>query len=316
MPMIKLSCAKRCPRLVKLPFYGILAVVFLLSFSIGFYLWNAYRYPMVSVVMPTYNRADLLKRSIESVLNQTYRNFEFIIVDDGSTDESVALIKSYAQNDRRIKLLINDKNRGISYSRNRGNAAARGTYIMIMDSDDISMPNRMARQVEFMQNHPEFVLSTSWRVKIGEENKVHPSVRNMEPHYLFGMYAGHGEWMLRRSFLTARDIRYDEARLSSEDYDYLRQILTNHGKIGYIDEALYLRRVHRTNPESYYRAQRANAYDTSSTFLRQYGVPEEMIARRRTCEIFDFVVQANKEKNYLAQELLEIAHQKCQTAGN
>ena len=289
-------------------------VIFILFFCIGFYGVYTYKYPLVSVVMPTYNRADLLPRSIESILSQTYPNFEFIIVDDGSTDESVSLIQSYAQKDKRIRLLINDKNKGISYSRNKGNAAARGKYIMIMDSDDISLPNRMSRQVEFMQKHPEFVVSTSWRVKIGEENKKRPSVRNLEPHYLFGMYAGHGEWMIQKAFLNMHNIRYDEKRISSEDYDYLRQILTNNGKIGYIDEALYLRRIHRTNPATYYTAQRANAIETSNTFLRQYGVPEDMIERRQICEIFEFVVTANKTKKYLTQELLEIALQKCQTA--
>lgn len=310
------ACLAKCRLNRPIGWLALNALVFILFFGIGFYAARACHNPMVSVVMPTYNRADFLPRAIESVLNQTYRDFEFIIVDDGSTDETALLLKTYVQKDKRIRVLTNATNRGISYARNRGNATARGKYIMIMDSDDISMPQRMERQVAFMQAHPEFAVSTSWRVKIGDEHKQHRSVRFMEPHLLFGMYAGHGEWMLRRSFLTAHGIVYDESRLSSEDYDYLRQILTCGGKIGYIDEALYLRRVHRTNPDAYYRAQRANAVDTSNTFLRQYGVPEDMIERRRFCEVLAFVVQANKQKQFLTQERLEEALRICEKNGN
>lgn len=287
------------------------ACVFVLFFGIGFCVARACHTPTVSVVMPTYNRAGLLERAVDSVLAQTYRDFEFIIVDDGSTDETRNILKSYARKDKRIRVLANETNRGISYARNRGNAAARGKYIMIMDSDDISMPERMERQVDFMEKNPEFAVSTSWRVKIGDEKKKHPSRREMEPHLLFGMYAGHGEWMLRRSFLTANGISYDESRISSEDYDYLRQILTRGGKIGYIDEALYLRRVHRTNSDAYYRAQRANVSETSDTFLRQYGVPEDMIKRRQVCEIFEFAAEANKTKKYLNQAQLNRVVERC-----
>ena len=88
--------------------------------------------PLVSVVMPTYNRIGLLPRAIDSILNQTYDNFEFIIVDDGSNDGTKELLKTYAQSDPRIKILTNEKNMGISYSRNRGTDAAKGKYVAIM----------------------------------------------------------------------------------------------------------------------------------------------------------------------------------------
>ena len=111
--------------------------------------------PMVSVVMAVYNEELYLQQAIESILNQSLDDFEFVIVNDGSTDRSAEIIRSY--NDSRIRLL-NQENRGLTRSLNRGIKEARGGMIARMDADDISEPKRLEMQVEFLEANPDYVL--------------------------------------------------------------------------------------------------------------------------------------------------------------
>ncbi len=109
--------------------------------------------PRVTVLMPVYNGEKYLREAIDSILAQTFANFEFLIVNDGSTDNSVPLIESYA--DARIHLVHNATNSGLVASLNKGLGLARGEYIARMDCDDISLPTRLEKQLAFMDDHPE-----------------------------------------------------------------------------------------------------------------------------------------------------------------
>ena len=108
--------------------------------------------PLVSVITPVYNREKYLAKCIESILNQTYENFEFIIIDDNSSDLTVNIIKDYLLRDSRIKFLENNKNLGATLSFNRGLDIAKGKYIARMDSDDISLSDRLEKQVEIFES--------------------------------------------------------------------------------------------------------------------------------------------------------------------
>ena len=133
---------------------------------------------LVSVIMANYKtKIEYLQEAIDSILNQTYRNFELIIIDDCSQDESVDYIKSI--NDNRVRLLINDKNSGPAVTRNRGLEVAKGKYIAIMDSDDISMPTRLEKQVAYMEMNPDVFVCGTWFEKFGVENKIRKPVRNV-----------------------------------------------------------------------------------------------------------------------------------------
>lgn len=112
---------------------------------------------MISVVMPAYNAEEFIVESIESILNQTYKNFEFIIVNDGSTDNTASIIDRYAQQDARIKI-IHKENGGISRALNAGIEVAQYPWIARMDADDISLPHRLARQLEVTESMPEVVV--------------------------------------------------------------------------------------------------------------------------------------------------------------
>lgn len=108
----------------------------------------------VSVIMPAYNREKYIKEAIESVLNQTFQDFELIIIDDGSTDNTVNIIKEFS--DKRIILFQHETNKGVAAARNTGYLAAKGKYIVIADSDDINLPTKLEEQVNFLDNNPEF----------------------------------------------------------------------------------------------------------------------------------------------------------------
>lgn len=113
----------------------------------------------ISVLMPVYNAEKYLKTSVESILNQTFGDFEFIVVDDGSTDGSWKILEDYKRKDKRIIALRNRYNLGTSKTLNRGLAVARGKYLVRMDADDWSYPDRLQRQYDYMEKHPEVGIS-------------------------------------------------------------------------------------------------------------------------------------------------------------
>ena len=121
---------------------------------------------LISVIMSNYNTPEeYLREAIESILNQTYKNFEFIIIDDCSTDNSLEIIKSY--NDERIVLIENEENIGLTKSINKGLAVAKGEYIARMDADDVSLPQRFEKQINYMNDHTELIVCGSSMELIG-----------------------------------------------------------------------------------------------------------------------------------------------------
>lgn len=113
---------------------------------------------MVSVIIPTYNRAGTILRSVQSVIGQSYSEWELIIVDDGSTDQTIELVKPVAKQDERIRYISCLENKGQAVARNMGIQEARGEYIAFQDSDDCWMPDKLQRQIALMERHPEYGL--------------------------------------------------------------------------------------------------------------------------------------------------------------
>lgn len=114
--------------------------------------------PKVSIILSVYNGAATLADALETTLYQTFQDFELIAVDDGSTDDTLALLHQYARRDRRIHILQNERNLGVANSLNRGVRAARGEYIMRMDADDLNLADRLERQVDILETHPQIGL--------------------------------------------------------------------------------------------------------------------------------------------------------------
>lgn len=129
--------------------------------------------PLISVVMPVYNAQDYLRSAMDSILNQTYQNFEFIVVDDASTDNSWAILKSYAKrNPNKITILRNDQNMKQGKTASRAISIAKGDYIARMDADDVSSPNRLEKQLAYLKTHPETVAVGAQCILIDKNSEV------------------------------------------------------------------------------------------------------------------------------------------------
>lgn len=183
---------------------------------------------LVSVIMTNYNtREEYLRCAIESILNQTYRNFEFIIIDDGSNDGSPNIIKEYQTGDGRIKLFFNGENKGITKSLNTALSKASGEFIARMDADDESLPRRIEKQVLFMNENPDVIACGSYIHFIGDaaenkkDRKIDIAERNeFRIRLLFGnqMNICHPSAMFRKSMLDGFSIRYFERYPVAQDY--------------------------------------------------------------------------------------------------
>ena len=266
--------------------------------------------PTVSVVMPTYNRADLLPRAIESILNQTFTDFEFIIVDDGSTDNSSAVLAAYADKDNRIILLRNPQNKGIAYSRNKGNDAARGKYIAIMDSDDISLPTRLEKSVAYLENHPDITAVNATYTKT-----TSPVPNNWVPKKRLDVLMNLGNYftnlaVVRRDFIQNHHIRYNEAFISSEDYDFWRQIIFAGGHLSMINEPLMTLRRHRTNSPAYYQAIKDNRKKTSARFLERFGISQTDALHGNRCDLLHQMQLNNPRVQLVDQDTLDFIYRK------
>ncbi|WP_103599759.1 glycosyltransferase family 2 protein [Campylobacter concisus] len=197
--------------------------------------------PVVSVVMSVYNAEKYLDDAIQSILKQTYKNFEFVIINDGSNDRSLEIIKKYKNEDDHI-ILISRENRGLISSLNEGIAKARGEYIARMDADDISLPFRIEKQLQVMEHDKNIVVCGSW-INIFGENINEKVARYFEhdkqikANLLVSCCFAHPSVMIRKDALTNNNILYDERFKNAEDY-YLWTQLAKVGKFYNIPEIL------------------------------------------------------------------------------
>ena len=172
--------------------------------------------------MPTYNAESTIKETIDSILSQTYHNFEFIIINDGSSDSTESIIKTY--NDKRIKLLNNETNKGLIYSLNRGLDSANGEFIVRMDADDISLPQRIEKQIACFKQNPKLVACGTMIEYFGN-TKLAPrkyitkiSDRENKELLLFTSCFAHPTVMLRKEVLDQHKLHYDAEFKNCEDY--------------------------------------------------------------------------------------------------
>lgn len=175
----------------------------------------------VTVLMPVYNAEKYLSEAIESILNQTFTRFEFLIINDGSTDNSEKIIRKY--NDPRIKYIRNEKNIQLISTLNKGIRLAKGKYIIRMDADDISVKNRIEKQVAYMEKHPEVGVCGSFIQVFGENVKSYISKRpekdmNIRASLLTRNALGHPNVIIRKSVIISNDIFYNISHYRMEDW--------------------------------------------------------------------------------------------------
>jgi len=182
--------------------------------------------PKVSVIMPVYNGEKYLKEAIESILSQNFIDFEFIIINDGSTDNSDKIIHSYS--DSRINIVNNDKNIGLINTLNKALGIALGEYIVRMDCDDISVDNRISTQVKFMDSHPNVGASGSYYNLMLNGKKALAdfplNTSEIKSFMIFNCPIAHPSAIIRNSLIKKENIVYRAEYIHSEDYDFWSEI--------------------------------------------------------------------------------------------
>ncbi len=208
---------------------------------------------LISVIMSNRNTPEeYLREAIESVLNQTYSDFEFIIVDDCSTDNSLEIIESYA--DARIKIIKNSENLGLTKSLNKAISCAEGEFIARMDADDICLPERFEKQVDFLKHHPDIIVCGTWVELFGDgtsvynekhSRKILPEKELLQINLLFGNHMNiiHPTAMFNHKLLKENNITYNEKYIYAQDYRMWVECARK-GELANVPEILFKYRIH------------------------------------------------------------------------
>jgi len=206
---------------------------------------------LISVIMPVYNGEKYLREAIESVLKQTYKNFEFLILNDGSTDSSEQIVLSY--HDPRIRYYKNKTNLGLSTTLNKGLQMSKGKYIARMDADDMSHPKRFKKQVTFLENHPDYGIVGSMYVVLDAERNIYEiggmnfrEDEEIKIALLSNNVFVHGETMFRKEIIDRYHFSYNKVYNPCEDY-FLWTQMSQVTKFHILEDILY---YYMINPNS------------------------------------------------------------------
>lgn len=225
--------------------------------------------------MAAYNMEPYIVAAIESILAQTFGDFELIIVDDGSTDGTGAIVEQYRCRDGRVRVLSMKRNRGGSYARNLAILRARGTFIAVMDADDISLPGRLEKQVRFLQAHPEVGVVGCNIVYMDErsvplwERRYWLDDAAIRKHIFVACPLCVGACMMQRDVIVRAGM-HDATYRHAEDYEWFFRLgrVTRFANIG---EPLYQYRVHpRSTSRRYMRVQARTTIRIRAEFFGEY----------------------------------------------
>jgi len=212
--------------------------------------------PLVSIIIPTYNRVHLLSETLDCVVNQTYSNWECIVIDDGSTDETQVLLNKHSNNDRRFKIIIKSKEekKGASVSRNLGLKMSKGEFIQFLDSDDILAYNKIEEQIKMLTNENKYTVCTCKWGKFSQiteplvlfENNVDYRNFNSSKEY-FDLIGVHGGFFPPINFLISKDLihysgYWNESLTVNDDGEFFFRILLNANKILFSEKTYVLYR--------------------------------------------------------------------------
>jgi len=246
------------------------------------------KYPLVSVGIITYNQRIYLKECIESILSQDYPNIEIVVGDDGSTDGTQEMLKEYSKKYAgKFKLILSKRNEGITKNQNKVLSLCRGKYIAWMGGDDLMLPGKIRKQVEYMENNPNCYIcyhnlevfdSQTGRVLyyFNEKNKYEGDVRIS---IKYGTFNGACSNMVR----NFKDVRFNESLPVASDWLYWIDILAKGGTINYIDEVLGKYRRHNKNVTKNTGGLNQNLIDhlnTINILLKKYPQFKEEIYYR------------------------------------
>lgn len=278
----------------------------------------------VSVILPAYNAGPFIAEAITSILNQTYTNFELIIINDCSTDNTEEQILSFA--DKRIIYTKNEQNSGLIFNLNKGIELSKGKYLVRMDADDISMPHRIATQVEFMDNNPEIGISGTWFQSFGARDgvtKYEAGNDDIKIQMLFHCRFCHPSVIIRKKVITDYNFQFSTDYPHAEDYELWARMAFK-TQFANIQKTLLKYRVHADSVTFKHAAtQRKNSYRVINYIFNTIGVSietEQIPLWIKTCyadfdqtiyeiasveELMGKLIKANKISGYVNQKPLE-----------
>ncbi|OQB29167.1 MAG: putative glycosyltransferase EpsE [Bacteroidetes bacterium ADurb.Bin174] len=255
--------------------------------------------PRVSILMPVYNNGDYVAEAIESMLCQTFTDFELIVLDDCSTDHSREVIESFT--DKRIIYNRNEKNIGLANNLNIGLDLSRGEFIARMDGDDISLPERLQIQVDFLDNNPDIDLCSCGLEKFGKETDIWIRDRDPEQIKITMMFFPpvlHATSVWRREKFERYGLRYNQDAFPAEDYDLWSRAIF-YCKLANIPQVLYKYRIHGVQVTKMDDRVETKDVQIRVEYLRRAlpGLNEEDVIR---------FIELTKKKELKRQDLIEL----------
>ncbi|MFK5892539.1 MAG: glycosyltransferase [Pseudomonadota bacterium] len=231
--------------------------------------------PLVSVLLPVFNGALTIKKSIESITSQTYPNLQIIIINDGSTDNTLDVIEKTSKNDSRFKI-ISRENKGLIHTLNEGLSIAAGKYIAREDADDYSHPDRIKKQVKYLENNPKTMVLGTNNILFGHvNNKVHypTDPDKSKAHLMFSPPVSHPSTMLRKSFFIDNNLSYNLQYPHCEDYALWMNVIDCGGDISNLNEFLHFYREHENNISKVHSSTTINGhYKISRQLLKKLQI--------------------------------------------
>lgn len=263
----------------------------------------------VSVIIPTYNRANLIRETINSVLNQTYQNFEILIIDDGSTDNTKTVVQSFK--DSRIKYIL-QKHCGLpAKARNKGLNVAKGEFIAFLDSDDIWLPQKLGKQIDIIEKNPDILLVSTNGITFPSKYpfkffSIKENKRISFRLLLKGNFVKNSSVLMKKSVIDAIGLLDENFQLKAmEDYDYWLRLLKYKDKsILILKEILIKYRIHKLSIREYTRFKDpkylSNRYKTYQYIFNKY---KDYNQREINNQLYSKLLQLNTSK--IEQNLLQ-----------
>lgn len=208
--------------------------------------------PLISVVMPVHNAEAFLVESVESILHQSCTNFEFIIVDDASTDNSLSILKDFAKKDKRIRLIQNTKKSTISETANKAISLAKGTYLARMDADDIAHEERLSKQLDYLLAHPKTIALGTQCITIDKYGKVTGEKKFPKKfydvyNYSFRFTPVQQPTLMIASHKLPKDFKYYDDGMNAVEELKLIFRLFQYGRVENLPDYLHMYRIHNKN---------------------------------------------------------------------
>ncbi len=275
---------------------------------------------LISIIITVYNGERFLGEAIVSCLNQTYDNLELIIIDDGSTDSSLDIINSF--DDDRIVLLINESNKGQSYSRNRGIKESSGEYIAIMDADDVAYPDRIQKQLDYLELNHEDICFT-WADLIDSEGnvtgvkKTSANISLIRAKLLFECPLIHPTSFWRKDAFVQNNLWYDEQYTYAQDYELWSRAI-RHVKFAVLEESTLKFRFMNEASISFSKGDRQEGFrelisnrEIKELFSEGFDNLDSFWGVRKAYKRFEEMHEVDEEVKQYFKDLTNVKLKKC-----